>query len=107
MVPKYVAARSLLTSISRDFSKLYDIRLLHDPLDRMQWLAQRLCAPQLSPSSSGEIGIRRRDHTRIGIKGLVWGDQCQGRSWIIPSPCSTYQRPSPRDQRKICSWLSA
>ena len=28
--------------------------------------------------------------------GLVWGDQCQGRSWIIPSPCSTYQRPSPR-----------
>src|SRR6478609_10871291 len=30
------------------------------------------------------------------VKGLVWGDQCQGRSWIIPSPCSTYQRPSPR-----------
>jgi len=29
-------------------------------------------------------------------RGLVWGDQCQGRSWIIPSPCSTYQRPSPR-----------
>ena len=32
----------------------------------------------------------------LRVKGLVWGDQCQGRSWIIPSPCSTYQRPSPR-----------